>query len=147
MANYCCSTRTNYFHVKAPEQFKEFMARVYGTEDHVELWEEPDADGNPMFAFGTQGGIGGLRSVDADSEDEDDDDNNYDAFIEGLQGFIADDDAIIIQESGAEKLRYLVGSALVITRDHCEYFNILNLAIDEACKLLGNPEWSTRTDY
>lgn len=27
------------------------------------------------------------------------------------------------------------------------YFNILNLAIDEACKLLGNPEWSTRTDY
>ena len=100
-----------------------------------------------MFAFGTQGGIGGLRSVDADSEDEDDDDNNYDAFIEGLQGFIADDDAIIIQESGAEKLRYLVGSALVITRDHCEYFNILNLAIDEACKLLGNPEWSTRTDY
>ena len=42
---------------------------------------------------------------------------------------------------------YLVGSALVITRDHCEYFNILNLAIDEACKLLGNPEWSTRTDY
>ena len=71
------------------------MARVYGTEDHVELWEEPDADGNPMFAFGTQGGIGGLRSVNADSEDEDDDDNNYDAFIEGLQGFIADDDAML----------------------------------------------------
>lgn len=51
--------------------------------------------------------------------------------------------AVIIQESGAEKLRYLVGSALVITRDHCEYFNILNLAIDEACKLLGNPEWTS----
>lgn len=109
--------------------------------------EEPDADGNLCSRSERKAASAGLRSVDADSEDEDDDDNNYDAFIEGLQGFIADDDAIIIQESGAEKLRYLVGSALVITRDHCEYFNILNLAIDEACKLLGNPEWSTRTDY
>ncbi len=46
MANYTCATRTNYFRVNDAENFKAFMARAYGTEDRVDLWEEKDKDGN-----------------------------------------------------------------------------------------------------
>ncbi len=147
MANYTCSTRTNYFHVKEPEQFQAFMARVYGTEDHVELWEAPDADGNPTYAFGTEGSIGGLQPLDSEQAEDAYDDADYDAFIHGLQELIADDDAVIIQESGGEKLRYLVGSALIITKNQCEHLDILDVAVAKARQMLGNPEWGTRTDY
>ena len=50
MANYCCITRTNYFHVKDPDAFCEFMKRVIA-EDSVDVWEEKDSDGSPVFGF------------------------------------------------------------------------------------------------
>ena len=109
MANYYASTRTNYFRVKDEEEFRKFMAHVSGTEDRVELWEEKDNNDNTVFGFGTLGGIAGVTDYhndsDADSDDEDCEDD-FDAFLEGLQTFVADDDAIIILESGHEKLRY-----------------------------------------
>ena len=55
MANYQCAIRTNYFHVQVPELFRQFMARVYGTEGSVELWEDKDTNGQPVFAFGSYG--------------------------------------------------------------------------------------------
>jgi len=51
MANYTCATRTNYFRVNDAENFKAFMARAYGTEDRVDLWEEKDKDGNTVYAL------------------------------------------------------------------------------------------------
>lgn len=109
MANYYASTRTNYFRVKDEEEFRKFMAHVSGTEDRVELWEEKDKNSNTVFGFGTLGGIAGVTDYhndsDADSDDEDCEDD-FDAFLDGLQTFVADDDAIIILESGHEKLRY-----------------------------------------
>ena len=30
MANYCCTIRTNYFHVKDEDAFRQMMSRVYG---------------------------------------------------------------------------------------------------------------------
>lgn len=147
MANYICAIRTNYFHVKDPEQFKAFMARVCGTEDDIELWEEPDVDGNPTFAFGTEGGIAGLLPLDSDTNESEDDDPDYSNFILGLQDLLADDDAVILLEIGREKLRYLVGRALILTKRHNEYLNIRDIAIAKACQLLGNPEWNTCIEY
>ena len=67
MANYQCAVRSNYFHVKDPELFRQFMARVYGANGTVELWEEKDANGQTVFAFGSYGGISGLRDAAEDS--------------------------------------------------------------------------------
>lgn len=142
MANYNCCVRTNYFHVKDPDAFRSFMCRVYGTEDDVELWEVKDHDGNLVFGFGTNGGISGLCDVD-----EEDNDDSYDLFIDGLQEHLCDDDAAIILEVGHEKLRYIVGSATVVTKKHCEYLDIRSLATAKAAELLGNPQWTTQCDY
>ena len=146
MANYCCTIRTNYFHVKDEEKFRELMKRVYGCEDSVELWEEKDSDGMTVFGFGTYGGIAGVANA-ADDEEELCDDTSYDEFINGLQECVADDDAIIILEAGNEKLRYVIGSATIITSSTYEYLDITSIAVDKAVDLLGNPKWETRCEY
>lgn len=84
MANYQCAVRTNYFHVQDPELFRQFMARVYGTDGSVELWEDKDENDQPVFAFGSYGGIGGLRDAAEDTSIETDE-TAYDEFICGLQ--------------------------------------------------------------
>lgn len=145
MANYESCIRTNYFHVNDPEEFKQYMRRVYGTEDTVELWEEKDSDGNPVFGFGTMGGIGGVYPADESAEDAEGSD--YDTVINDLQTFVADRDAIIILECGHEKLRYIVGSAIIITKDQCEALDVADLAASLAAKLLGDPDWCTRCEY
>ena len=60
---------------------------------------------------------------------------------------IADDDAVIILESGNEKLRYVVGSAVVITNTDYEYMEISTLAAEMAAKLLNNSQWKTKISY
>lgn len=142
MANYCSTVRSNYFHVKDAESFKEMMSHVYGCEDTVELWEEKDKNGNSVFGFGVYGGISGIRY-----SDDDDDDFSYDAFIDMLQKCVADDDAIIILESGNEKLRYVVGSAIIITSLDYKYVDITNVAMKEAKSMLNNPLWKTKCEY
>ena len=143
MANYHCAIRSNYFHVRDPELFRQFMARVYGANGTVELWEEKDANGQTVFAFGSYGGIGGLRDA-AEDMSEEADETAYDEFICGLQQHIQADDAVIILESGREKLCYLVGSAEVITRSGYDRLDISELARRHAGFLLDNPTWQTK---
>ena len=77
MANYHCAIRTNYFHVKDSELFRQFMTRVYGADGSVELWEGKDTDNQAVFAFGSYGEISGLRdALDVDEA-------GYDVFIRG----------------------------------------------------------------
>lgn len=142
MANYCCVVRTNYFHVKDDEAFRSLMNTVQGSENTISVWEENDNDGKILFGFGTYGGIAGIVTP----EDEDSE-GDYDAFIDRLQELVADDDAIIIFEAGNENLRYVIGSATVITSTNYQYLNITNLAEKTASQMLGNPSWRTQSAY
>lgn len=141
MANYECVTRSNYFRVKDPEAFKEFMSRVYGG-DAIDLWENKQEDDTLLFGFGVFGDICGYCAADGDDEDGD-----YEAFCAELQKYVAEDDAIIILESGNEKLRYVTGSAVIITSTEIEYLDITTLAKMRAAALLKNPQWVTQCDY
>lgn len=149
MANYCCTVRTNYFHVKDPVAFRSGMAHVQGSEDSVELWEEKDGDGNPIFGFGCYGGLFG-KVLDEDDEayDEDEDyDVTYYRLIDFLKESVADDDAVLIMEAGNEKMRYVVGSVLVITSAAVRYGDIQQMGVEIARDLLGDSNWGTQTEY
>ena len=134
MANYCATTRTNYFHVKDPDKFRALTENAVG----IEFWEETDDAGQPIFAFGAYGRIAGTDPYDEDA---------YDKFITALQENVADDDAIIIIEVGSEKLCYLVGLALVVTSKGCESIDLNGEAIDLACKMLSNEKYDTTLNY
>ena len=134
MANYCCAIRSNYFRVKDEEKFRELMSHVYGSEDEISLFEEV-LDNQKFFGFGLYGSIAGLCN---ENEDED---------VDALQECVADDDAVIILESGNEKLRYIIGGATIITSKSSEYVDITSVAKDKAAKMLNNPNWQTRCEY
>ena len=146
MANYCCTIRTNYFHVKDEDRFRDLMARVRGCEDSVELWEEKDPDGKAVFGFGVYGGIAGLRNAQED-EDGDSDESSYDEFIDGLQECVADNDAVIIMEAGNEKMRCIIGAASIITSKGYQYMDIVDIATRKAAEMLGDSEWKTKCCY
>lgn len=141
MANYCCTVRTNYFHVKDEAEFRSLMEQVYGSEDSIEVWEKPDDEGSTMFGFGCYGGIAGIG--DADDEKE----SAFDRFLEKLQQCVAENDAIIILEAGNEKMRYVVGTALILTNKACEYLDIAELAEKRAAALLMTLSWKTELMY
>lgn len=143
MANYCCAVRTNYFRVKDPTAFKKFMDTVVACEDEVYVWEDTDKEGRPIFGFGCYSSILGVPLNEKDEDEE----YGYDEFINGLSEHVAEDDAAIIFESGNEKLRYLVGSASVVTNTQSEYLDIAVIAAETAAKMLGNPSWETRVAY
>lgn len=145
MANYCGVTRTNYFHVKDEIAFKEFMRSVFADEDSIGVWEEKDKNGNTVFGFGCYGSILGVKPEGV--KDNDDFDYDYDGFVNGLSACVADDDAVIVLESGNEKLRYIVGGALIVTSEASKYCDINEIAQMEASKMLHDPFWSTQTMY
>lgn len=146
MANYECTIRTNYFHVNDIGAFKALMARVYGQENSVMLLENTDEHGRPVFGFGCNGGIAGLKNAQCD-DDDDVNDSAYDEFIDELKKCIAEDDACIIFEAGAEKLRYVIGTAHVITAHEERWISLQNAAIETAKLMLGNPNFATKCDY
>lgn len=147
MANYEGFVRTNYFRVKDEEQFRELMSKVVGEYEEPEVWTREGKNGETFFAFGCYGEICGLRTNPEDENYDEDYDESFDAFIDGLQNCVAEDDAIIIYESGHEKLRYLIGSATIITSTQTKYCDIRTYALDNARKLLKNENFDTVSDY
>lgn len=146
MSEYICTVRSNYFHVKDPALFRDFMGRVYGSGDKIFLWQEQDEEGKPVFGFGTHGAIAGLKNAEADDDDLLDE-SAYEEFIQGLQEHVSEDDAVILMEVGHEKLCYVTGAATILTSSGQEYLSLAEMASNRAAEMLGNPDWSTQCDY
>lgn len=154
MANYCCAVRTNYFRVKDADKFRKFMGRAMACEDSISVWEKDSGDGVKLYGFGCYSPILGVGPPDnsdniTDSEMGDlmDGECDYEAFIEGLSEIVTDDDAIIIFESGNEKLRYVTGLAEIITSKETRSEDIETVAVKIASEMLGNPSWKTDMWY
>lgn len=69
------------------------------------------------YAFGCYSNIFGIPD-DTGETDVD----SYDRFIDGLQKYVAKDDAVILLHVGHEKLRYVTGCATVITKKIHGYY-------------------------
>ena len=144
MANYEGTTRTNYFKVKDVEAFKSLIKRTYGTPEPLDIFEKKDAQtGETLYGFGCYGSIEGIDDQCTDGYAEPD----FGAFVDELQKLISEGDAVIIMESGNEKLRYVTGYATVITSTKVEYIDMSTNAKNVAKKLLNNENWTTRMEY
>lgn len=147
MANYECAVRSNYFSVKDEKGFLEFMKHVYDIyEDAVDVWSKR-IDGETKYAFGCYGGIAGYFKGNIDDAYPEDWEGMHDDFAEGLQKFVSDYDAVIIMETGHEKLRCLVGSVWVITKDNRRYEEISDIGREMAKRMLKDKNYETVFDY
>lgn len=150
MATYNGFTRTNYFSVTDEEKLRNIADRIIWDSGDDAFFEERGG----MFAFGAYGSVCGLRMAESEDncdteEDYDDCDDEFeaDAVYEALQAIVAPGDAIIITEIGYEKLRYLVGYAVVITSNAIETVELRNDAVNAARKLLNNPQFNPTMEY
>ena len=138
MANYMATSRTNYFRVTDEDRYQELLENLV-SEDNIEDFTE--RKGNVIYhGFGTYGTIDYCK-------DEDEDEYDFDYFLAELQKILPQNEAFIYMESGSEKLRYVVGYAIVVTRDSIEPMSIDRWATKQARKLLSDPEWRTQTEY
>ena len=135
MANYYCSARTNYFGVKDMEKFKEWAnglgLEVIGesVDTHGLVGLLPDTMIDTGFPDCRMSEEGEANEIDFPAE---------------LAGHLLDGDVAIIMESGAEKLRYIAGSAVAInSKGETAFINLEH--IYEKAKALGTT--ITRCEY
>lgn len=102
MANYYCSSRTNYFRVKDVAAFRAWAER-HGVEVH----ESAEHPGHFALAPSHSTDDGSFPSCDSEKEEDAD-------FAAELAGHLAADSVAVILEAGAEKLCYITGYAIAI---------------------------------
>jgi hypothetical protein len=108
MANYYSSARTNYFRVKEVDAFNKWIKQFSGLETIVHETEGTIGvlfeDGVPNCRWETEKFADGSEH-DVDVEVD---------FMEELALHLADNEVAILQEAGAEKLRYINGYAIAV---------------------------------
>lgn len=104
MANWYGSARSNYVRVKDREKFLDWAQSL----PDVEVVEQEGT-----FALLARGEYGGWPSFRSRDDREDQEDEAIDLAAE-IAIHLAPDEVCIFQEVGAEKLRYLSGSALAV---------------------------------
>lgn len=90
-------------------------------------------------------GFGAFGSVDYLTDDGEG--YNFDLFLSELQKILPEDEAFIYMESGAEKLRYITGFSIVVTRNEIKNVNIISDALRLAKQMLNNEDFDTQMEY
>jgi hypothetical protein len=131
MANYYATARTSYTKVKNPVAFRNWADTIPAakivtreTDDHGTLYG---------LLFGPDSDCGSVPCWRHDEELQDDYD--LDVYKE-IQEHIADGWSITIMEAGAEKYRYVIGHAAVVTPKEIEHIDLASWA-DETMNALG----------
>lgn len=101
--NYSSTARSNYFKVKDPEKFREFVkalpdVRIVSTNsDHPDTFCIVSDNGWPTYMSGLV------------------DDATDINFFEYLAEFLPDNEVVILMEAGSEGERFVIGTAFAIT--------------------------------
>lgn len=131
MANYMGSARSNHFRVRDEAAFLHWVESLPGVMARMD-------DGNPeRFALLVEDGDGG-GWPNWRYEERTEDEGELDIYAE-LAGHLADGEVAILQEVGAEKLRYLVGYAVAVNYRG----ETLAVSIDDIYAKVRNAGWGT----
>lgn len=137
MPNFNVAIQTNYFHVDDEELFAAFMNQVVVDDDsEITLEFKAGKDGRQLVRFRSTGAILGIDLQAFLSYGQYPDDVNYDDFLYGLQDFVAEDDAIIMMEFGADDVGSGYANATIITMSDTDYIEFQDLVTSFAEDML-----------
>lgn len=158
MADYNERTRTNRFHVTNEDRYQELFGRLKGNEDGIKDFTITDEDGRLFHGFGSASTVdyypepncANCKYAEGCGKTEDDKEEceaaDFDEFVSEMQKILPEDETMIIITSGYEKLRYLTGGALVISRTETAWKDINDWAIEKAKEMVGK-DYETSTSY
>lgn len=128
MSTYYATSRTNYFRVTDEEKYQEIFSKLC-SEEEIEDFSVKREDGSIIHAFGS------YSSVDFTYED---DEGNMHGQIAELQKILPEGEAFIYLESGFEKLAYVNGLYVIVTKDDVRTGDIHTDSTEKARKMLGD---------
>ena len=135
MSTYHSITRTNYFKVKDRETFLEFFQKVSTESGIPHLWSR-DNNGEIEYAFGSEGEFYYEGTPLHDSD-----------FATQMQKVIPENEAVVLEEIGNEKLRYLNASAIIITSNDCVRMDFLDVLIGKTKSILQDDSFACDMEY
>lgn len=138
MANYMATARTNYFRVTDEVRYQELFNGLCCEDTIYDLTEKQN--GVKYHGFGA------YSPIDYLVVDEEDWECDFDEFITELQKILPDDEAFIYMEAGNEKLRYVTGFVMVVTKNEIKSMSLASWAKEQAKLLLGD-DFETKTEY
>ncbi len=137
MATYTSSARTNYFRVKDVNAFNKWIKQFRGLETIVQERQGTVGilfdDGVPTYRWGTiEGDEIDFNEVEID-------------FMEELALHLADEEVAVLQEVGAENLRFVNGYAIAVNnkgeRRDISLENIYDLAKELGSNITKAEYW------
>lgn len=127
MANYMGTTKSNYFKVNNKEKAELIFSSIFSDGEVYFDISETEKEGIFECWFGSTGSISGIAKNYNSSTNEDEcEDEDYDLMISELQSILTEDTFITLIEVGYEKLRYVNGSCLVITKDKTKFIDLMD---------------------
>ena len=106
MANFYGTARTNYFKVKSPEKFKEYVDTIPGA-----ILISKKEDRATLYGYYMDNEYGTFPSSGRYA----DDDEEYDIdVVDDIVAYLAEGSVAVFMDCGAEKCRYLTGCAIAI---------------------------------
>lgn len=158
MANSIYKIRTNYVRITDVDKFNDIISHcIIDGGEEIKIITHTDENDVTRYGFYCEECIDGMRIPGVDCNETNckncpdfsdcDGDCEYEAFIKELQTVIAPDDALIITTFNYEKMRYLAAYADIVTCKKWKYIELADIAVDNACKLLGNKDWTTQNEY
>lgn len=147
MANYYATSRTNYFRVTDEEKYNELFKNLVGLESEIcDFTFTKEENGITLHGFGSYGPIS-YRVPNSNTDEYDDEDYDFDQFLAELQAILPENEAFIYMEAGNEKLRYITGFSVVVTKNDIESVEICDEALKVAKRLLKKEDFETQMEY
>ena len=143
MANYCCTSRTNYFRVTDEEKYEKITSGLSSEGGFLDFTKE--VDGITYHGFGSYSDFEYFDEEDPD-HDPDYPDSNFDAFLNKMQEILPEDEAFIYMSAGNERLRYVTGYVVVCTKVEIRSMDFHSAALTMAKEMLGD-KFTTQLDY
>ncbi len=140
MANYYASARTNYFNVKDGEAF----TKTFNAIPEVEVIREHSSEDTGKYGLLCTGEAGFPSWI---YNEDDGDETEIDIMKMVSEHLIDADEIAVFLEAGAEKLRYIIGSAFAINGEGDGRFVDLNLIYDMAKEITDRPDDISRAEY
>lgn len=128
MANYMGTTKTNYFKVNNKEKAELILSSIFTDGEFYFDINETENEGIFECWFGSTGNIMGIpKNYQTSTIEDEDEEEDYDLMITELQSILTDDTYITLIEVGYEKLCYVNGSCLVITKNKTKFIDLMDM--------------------
>lgn len=124
MADFKMVTMTNTFKVNNKSKLFNFLGKLHGEDIYTDAYT--DKEGNIFGWFGAYSDIMYIKDPDISDEELDniEYENCFEDMVKAVQELLTEDSYCAIKSIGNEKLRYIMGDIVYITKNNVDIYSL-----------------------